>query len=299
MTAARRQLAQEGTVVLEQSDTKPSVTTIRLRYSPGKKRSIQRLRGARRKLYRRYLSWAFDYALCGRAAEEAVLASAQAVASEAALWVPPQKVGAITEVLDYTIAPRTLDVLAFALEPSTAANPVAITWEVKNIHSWIYPWAPELWELLVKVAELAESGAPVLPVIVCPRAAWQTWQMAQDVGFFTVQLGRQIFSPEVPEEDFKRVVDEFALVIERFAGVDSHVVAFLTKTMRRAPPPPPPKEETTWIDRAVDRFRALASTILRFESLASSLPDETRAKVWEGARAALRAEAGWPVRGGW
>lgn len=299
LTAARRSLADSGEIVVERSETNPPVTTVRLPYLKGKKRTMERLRGERRKLYRKYLSWASDTALCGRHAEAVVFESAKGVASEAALWVPPQKVGTITEVLGHSIAPRTLDVLIFALDPETVARPVAIGVEVKNVHSWIYPWAPELWELLVKAATLADQGASILPVLVCPRASWQTWQFAQDCGFFTIQLGRQIFNPTVPAEEFDHVAAEFQLVIERHGGPDPHVQSFLTKTLRRTPPPSPPDEDIPWFCRQVTRFRTLAKTVLQFNGLAQPLPDDARSAVWHGARSALQSRAEWPLLRGW
>jgi hypothetical protein len=125
-----------------------------------------------------------------------------------------------------------------------------------------------------------------------------TWQMAQDIGFFTVQMTRQIFHPDVPEDEFQEVIDEFALVIERTEGPDEHVTSFLTKTLRRNPPPtPPPDEDIEWFARQADRFAHLAPVILRFDPLADTLSN--RSHIWDAARGALKSSIDWPQVAGW
>lgn len=299
LTAARRQLVESGDVIVETSEHAQPVVTIRRPFEQGNKRRVERLRGARRKLYRKYIGWSQDQVLCGRHAEQVVLESARGAASGAGLFVPKQRVGHITGVLGRSIAPRTLDVLVHVLEPQTVQLECSVVVEVKNIHRWVYPWAPELWELLTKAADLAQQGAAVLPLLVCPRAAYQTWQFAKDTGFFTAQLGHQILHPDVPEADFDEVVSEFALVIQRHEGPHEHVLSFFEKTLRYSPPPTPPPEDVPWFQRQVERFRHIAPTIARFDALAENLPDDARSRVWDGARKALASGCAWPLGRGW
>lgn len=299
LTAARRALAESGSIVVEHSAHDQPVVTIRLPFSQGTKRQVERLRGSKRKLYRKYIGWSQDQRLCGQHAEKVVLETAQSAATSAGLYVPPQQVGRITRVQGADISPNTLDVLVHVLDTDTIGLACSAVIEVKNIHTWIYPWAGELWGLLVKAASLATQGAAVLPLFVCARAAFPTWRLAQDVGFFTIQMTHQMFHPDVPADDVQHVVDEFGLLINRHAGPHEHIQSFFLKTLRYSPPPTPPPKDVPWYERQVERFRHLAPTILRFDALAESLPDDTRSRVWAGARSALASQSEWPLLRSW
>jgi hypothetical protein len=162
---ARRSLAADNLIVEEVTHHHPPVTTIRLPFPPGRKRELERLRGERRKAYRTYLSWAQDSRLCGKHAERVVLESAQSAASDAGLWVPPQVVGEIHTILGASSSRGPLDEVVYAhvlADPKPTADAILAV-EVKNIHTWIYPWSKELWELLVKAAEVA-LDIPVMPL---------------------------------------------------------------------------------------------------------------------------------------
>src|SRR5947209_4048010 len=82
---ARRQLREEGRIVEDVSKHRPPVHLIRLEYPEGEVRRLQRLAGSKRKLYRKYLAWVGDQALCGRHGERVVLDSMQLAASDAGL----------------------------------------------------------------------------------------------------------------------------------------------------------------------------------------------------------------------
>jgi hypothetical protein len=296
--SARRALRTEGLIIEETSRQTPPVTTVRVPYPPGRKRELQRLLGRRRKAYRKYLSWAGDLNLCGRQAERVVLASARAAASDAGLWVPPQAVGEINEVRGVPLQRGSLDALAHILDLTNVASHASLVIEVKNIHRWIYPQAPELWELLVKAAELA-INTPVLPVLACVRSAWQTGQLAKDIGFFTCQFRTQLFSPSINEQDFNDFVDEFGLDIIRHDGPLESVMSFLTKTLRLSPPPTPPEQDIPWYQRQVERFQAIAQVVLDHEALAGTLTADGRRSVFASFRASARDATDWPAVGGW
>ena len=96
---ARQQLRDENLIHDHMSRHRVPVSTVRLPFPPGRKRELERLAGRRSKKFQKFLSWAGDRALCGRHAERVVFDSAQAVAGEVGLYVPPdQRLGDIDEV---------------------------------------------------------------------------------------------------------------------------------------------------------------------------------------------------------
>jgi hypothetical protein len=138
LTGARRTLIEEGLIEVDTSHTYPSVVTIRAPIAAGQKRRIERLRGEKRKSYRRYLSWAGDVSLCGRHAERIVLESLRAAAGSAHLFVPPQTAGRISRIRGVDL-PGTLDAIAFITDLPDGLTDAAMPIEVKNVHDWIYP----------------------------------------------------------------------------------------------------------------------------------------------------------------
>jgi hypothetical protein len=294
---ARRTLEEEGLILPDVSAQNPPVVGVRIPFPEGRKREFERLRGRRRKAYRKYLGWAGDQSLCGKHAERVVLDSLHDAASAAGLFVPPQTVGRIEEVRG--IRPRgPLDALAYILDlPDAQDPPVPLVIEVKNIRGWVYPYTQELWELLVKAAEIAQT-TEVMPILTCVRTAYQTGQMARDTGFLAMQLWDQLFSPSIPSDEFQQVKDEFALPIMQHEGSHPNVKSFPTKVLRSRPTGPPP-EDIEWYRRQIDRFREISPVILRFDALAGDLDGPTRRSVFGGFRSAARATMAWPSVGGW
>jgi hypothetical protein len=111
LSGARRRLRAEGKIIVEESNHSASpVRMLRLPYVEGSKRGQERLLGRRRKVYRKFLSWTADSRLCGKHAEHVVLASLEAAASDAGLYVPKQSVGEISAIngVDLSGAPARL-----------------------------------------------------------------------------------------------------------------------------------------------------------------------------------------------
>ncbi|HEY3212384.1 MAG TPA: hypothetical protein VGL16_04155 [Actinomycetota bacterium] len=299
LNGARRALVDEGLIVEETTEHELPVTTVRLPFEAGRKRELERLRGKRRKDYRRYIAWAQDGNLCGKHAERVVLESASAVASEAGLWVPPQRVGQLNEVNGIALSRGPLDVLAHVLAIPEPRADATLVIEVKNIHSWVYPWTSELWELLVKAAEFAEQ-TDVLPLLVCVRAAYQTNQLAKDIGFFCCYLGSQVFNPDIDGGEFQAMIDEFGLAIIQHEGPHEAVTTFLTRTLRRTPPLSPPEEDVPWYRRQVSRLKDTAPVILRYQALADgALEGAARSATFKAFRSDVHAVMTWPPVGGW
>jgi hypothetical protein len=295
--AARRTLIESEAILYESTRHTTPVVTVRLPAPAGKVKDMARLRGQRRKEYRRYLSWAVDYDLCGKIAEQVVMQTARMFQSEAGVWVPPQQDGDVTEVAGIRIT-GSFDGLAYILDTRTISRVASLVIEVKNINGWVYPWAKELWELLVRAARLAEE-TPVVPLFVCMRTAWQTWQMAQDIGFMQVQLTRQVFSPSIDRTAFATVISEFGLLASQAAAPDEHVASYLKSTLRRNPPVSPPAEDIEFWERSMLRFRELAPVILRFDALAGDLPDDARSRLFAAFKVAAGSAMLWTTVKGW
>jgi len=294
LNAARQKLRSEGAIIEETTRHAVPVTTVRLPYPAGRQKELQRLAGRRRKKFRKYLAWTGNPALCGHHAERVVFESTQAVATDAGLYVPKQPLGKITEV-DGVEVPRgrTFDVLAHVLELPRLQSHTPLVFEVKNIHRWIYPWAKELWELLIKAAELSLT-IPVLPALVCVRYQYATQRMAQDIGFLVAGMRDQLFSPAIDERQFAAVRDEFGLAILRHDGPKDEVMNF-GRFIRQTPA----KEADPWYRRQVPRFRALARIILDHDSLAESLPEDARTRVFARFRAQVLQAQGLTFIRGW
>jgi hypothetical protein len=275
LSGARRSLRAEEKIVEEVSKQRPPVHMVRLPYPEQGRRDLERLVGRRRKAYRKYLSWTNDQRLCGKHAEKVVYASAREAATEAGLVVPRQTVGEVSEVGGVDVTRGPLDGYAHLLELPDIRSEVVMVIEVKNINTWIYPNRRELWELLVKAADLAEHML-VLPVIVCMRAAWQTTQMAKDIGFLACQMIEQVFSPSIPEEEFRGVVDDFGLTARRMEGAHDGVVSFLTRVPRMNPPPSEPRTDELFYRRQAERFRALREIVAAHDALGTALGDTAR-----------------------
>lgn len=296
---ARESLASSNLILVERTKHSIPVVTIRLPFPQNRKKELTRLRGFRRKLYRNYLKWTNDQILYGKHAERVVLDSLKAVASEAALHVPPQVPGSIDQIKGVQVSPGPLDAFAYILELPHLGYEVTLVAEVKNINDWIYPWTKELWELLVKAAHLA-TYIPVLPVLVCMRWAYPTSNMAKDIGFFTVQTRNQLFNPVIPKDEFQELVDDFGLTIIQHEGPLNEIKDFFTKPFRQSPPPTPPLgEDIPWYKRQANRFQTMAPTILAYQNLANSVPGDIRSNMFKGFKAASLATLRWPSVRGW
>lgn len=290
--AARVQLVADGKIIVDTSKQLVNpVVTVRLPFPKGRVKELGRLRGARRKAYRKFLSWATDQPLCGSHAERVVIDTARMASSDASLFVPKQRVGDVDEVAGLPIV-GTFDGLAYLLDPETIAREASLVFEVKNVNDWLYPWQQEPWELLVRAARIADQ-TPIVPVLVCARAAYQTWNMSQDLGFHLFQFQNQLFNPSIDAEEFDALVAEFGLPAERGEAPHPHVWSLLTKTIRGAPPSPPREEGIEFWQRQLDRFRTVAPVISRFDVLAKKINDDARKRSYAAFKAAVAPVITW------
>ena len=226
-----RYLGERGStsapVVLDETAHSAPVRTLRVPTN-GNKTRVEKLRGQKRKLYRRYISWTQDERLCGKHGEKVVEASFRAASGAAGLWLPAQTVGNVTRVAGKLVPEgHTVDMWGWLADdlkgqPPRFTTPVVV--EIKNKRRWLYADAPELWELLVKAALLVtEHDIAVLPILACSWSGPTAWWMAYDVGYFTAQMHVQVFSPEIDETAFDEVVEETGLLIARHDGPVDHM----------------------------------------------------------------------------
>jgi hypothetical protein len=296
---ARRSLREEGRIVEDISSQRPPVHLIRLEYPPGEKRRLERLTGSKRKLYRKYLSWAGDQVVCGKHGERVVFDSLTSAASDAGLYVPQQTPGAVAAVRGVPIARGPADGLAHVMDRQTALEVAVLLIEVKNINTWIYPRAPELWQLLVKAATLATT-TPVVPLLLCVRYAYLAQRMAADIGFFLCAMRDQIFSPSIDADEFASVAEEFGLLMVQHAGPSEPITSFLRSTLRRSPPMSPPYgEDIEWCRRQAERFQVIAPVILDHSVLAEDLNVDTRRQVFRSFATNAVHACTWETLRGW
>jgi hypothetical protein len=296
---SRKSLAISSQIIEERTTHTIPVVTVRLPFPPNRIKEITRLRGRRRKLYRKYLGWANDEKLCGKHAERVVLDSFESSASKAGLYVPAQVPGRIAQIMSFQVPRGPLDLFAHILELPEVRSDVTLVVEVKNINGWIYPWTKELWELLVKVAHLA-AHISVVPLLVCMRAVPIILNMAEDIGFFFAQTREQLFSNSILVDDFQEVVNDFGLTIIQHEGPLDSIKNFLTKTLRLSPPwSPPYNEDIQWYKRQAHRFQIIAPVILHYQNLANTLSEDARSRMFSSFRVAALAALQWPAVRGW
>jgi hypothetical protein len=146
--------------------------------------------------------------LIGPAGEEAVR---RAIIESAALQPATSGAGEVRELLGVSL-PGPLDSAGYlvALDAQGLPQPaVTLLFEVKNLRTWIYPGAEELYQLLHKAVVLHTSrpDQPIVPVFVCRMAHETTFWMSQQLGFITIGMGIQ-YVGTVDEEALLEVRNE-------------------------------------------------------------------------------------------
>lgn len=176
-----------------------------------KTRKVSEASARKRLLYARYIGWAQTTAkrpsLIGRAGER-VAHSSLLDAASAGYRVDPS-IGNVRTLLGRDVPGGPLDFGAhlITLNNGVPGPTITIAGEVKNIREWIYPQAPEIFQLLDKAATLqVSSGAQILPVLVCRRVHYTAGLMAKQLGFFIASANSQFILPH--EEADERLLSE-------------------------------------------------------------------------------------------
>ena len=117
-------------------------------------------------------------------------------------------------------------------------SPVTVLFEVKNLRSWIYPSAKDLYQLLHKavVLQTAHPDQPIVPVFVCRKAHKTTFWMAQQLGFITIDMGIQ-YAGDIKEAELLEVRNELHFRdLARGKGPSIRVQDRLSNTLPRTSP---------------------------------------------------------------
>jgi hypothetical protein len=206
LSTARIELLRSGRIVDLSEGTRGGreVVIIHPAETSRRKTAIAHASSRKRILTARYLSWAQGTpsrpGVIGPAAEQVVHESLK----ESATYrlVNPSG-GQVSKFLGYALdGPLDNAVILTPInDDELPETPVAVPIEVKNVRDWIYPSSQELYQLLDKAAKLKQSHPElqIVPVLVCRRAHYTAYKMAQDLGFFIVQTRRQYIGSVDPE----------------------------------------------------------------------------------------------------
>jgi len=218
------------------------------------------------------------------------------------IWLPPNaKPGQITQLQGTPVSiGGPLDHAGFWAQdphdPTAGWIPFAV--EVKNIRGWIYPWDPEIWDLLAKVASFPD----VVPVLVARKMHYISFRMLKDLGGLGTQTGKQLFAD--------RGTTRASIDPDRFAEVTSGLSLRDCKLVDPTSPSSRLQKffgETAYklIDGASlavnsqARWQATAPIVAQFAELRDdTLPMSRRTDLWkafgrEVERAGLMGEGGW------
>lgn len=244
VTTALRELRDAGQIVWAQTPTRGgrAVTTIQPSDTRNRTTKIDVAAGRKRLLYTRYESWAqgtkrYPQGLIGPAGEQALRS---AISASGALQPASPGAGEVTRLLGVTL-PGSLDSGGYLVPLSAGGlpqSPVTVLFEVKNLRSWIYPSAKELYQLLHKavVLQTAHPEQPIVPVFVCRRAHKTTFWMAQQLGFVTIEMGIQ-FVGDVTEDELLEVRNELHFQdLARGHGPSLRIQDRLSDTLPRTSP---------------------------------------------------------------
>lgn len=180
----------------------------------GRGTKIDKAAARKRLLYGRYQGWAsgtqrHPQGLIGPAGEAATRGGI--LASEVVIPIASDA-GEVSNVLGVAV-PGPLDSAGFIVPIDHRGVPgaaVTLLFEVKNLRQWIYPSAPELYQLLSKAVTVqqARPDAPVLPILVCRRAHPTLFWMASQLGFIAIPMDRQFIGPHIEESKYLEVHNE-------------------------------------------------------------------------------------------
>lgn len=138
------------------------------------------------------------------------------------------------------VAGGALDLVAqLILEGDELETVITVTIEVKNLRAWIYPNAPELFQLLDKAARLQASHPRrrFMPILICRRAQYLTFCMAKHLGFFVLIFDRRFASQPIQphwtvnSDHVKEVREELGYVFALTAEAMPHLTRQFERTV--------------------------------------------------------------------
>lgn len=220
----------------------------------GRRTAVAAAARRKRALYARYLSWAgssvrYPNGLLGPAGETA---TRTAILASAALQPATPQAGPVARILGVRL-PGEADSGGFMnpIIQGIPQPPVTLLFEVKNIRDWIYPSNSELFQVLRKgiVLQQANPTVPVVPILVCRKAQKTAFYMAQQLGFFVIDMGAQFVGTNVTETALLEVRNGLAFGDLRLGNGPSVRVQ---DRLSRHLPPYIHQYATTWARTALD-----------------------------------------------
>lgn len=216
VTTALNRLTRSGVVVRDTAAARGGHEVETIQPADQHRRGTRIAHAARRKrlLAARYAGWAqgtkrHPHGLIGPAGEAAV----RAALVEVETFMPVmQGAGEVASLLGVKLpGPADSGGLVVPVVDGIPGRPVTVLVEVKNVRSWIYPSAAELYQLLHKgcLLQQAQPDQPLVPVLVCRRAHPKTFTMARQLGFFVIATSRQyVVGDDLEETDVVEVRTE-------------------------------------------------------------------------------------------
>jgi hypothetical protein len=215
---------------------------------------IDRAAARKRLLYGRYLGWAtgtirHPKGLVGPAGEAATRSAI--LASGVVIPAVPGAAG-VSRILNVHLS-GPLDSAGYTIPLDAAGlpgEPVTLLFEVKNLRNWLYPTAPEPFQLLSKAVHVqrAQPDEAIVPILVCRKAHTTTFWMAKQLGFMVIDMERQ-FIGAVDEDKILEVRNELQFNdLTRGDGPSARVRDRLSGTVRTRCP----EFASTWRTTALD-----------------------------------------------
>lgn len=158
--------------------------------------AVKEAAARKRLLQARYLSWAVTLNLLGPAGERATHTALMETAPRVGYRVELPSGGPVNSLFGEPIEGGALDNAAHLQvvdDRGIATGVVTVLIEVKNVRERIYADSERLHPLLYKAASLKRRfpDVDVVPILVCRRAAYNTFTMAKAFGFYVADAKAQ------------------------------------------------------------------------------------------------------------
>ena len=252
LAQARKNLLRKSVIQRESRPTRGgrSVDTFSLTNSTASRRSVEKAAARKRTLTARYLQWAsgtpgqgLHTGIVGSSLENILHESIRASSPSLGYRLNNPDTGKTEQIYDMTFGGSLDNACVWHDDDHNAVFQIVV--EAKNLREWIYPWSPELYQLLSKSARLApfaeDAGQLIVPVLVCRRAHPTLFYMAKDLGFHVVDTTKQLINFGLvagSEED--RLVNEVRAelgmldILDHDGKYERIVNQFVTTIPRRA-----------------------------------------------------------------
>jgi hypothetical protein len=233
--------------------------------------AVTRVASHKRKLYRTFLGWASSQT-CGDVGERVVAATLHSLAGKY-IWLDPAGRGNVRALDGENVPGGPLDHAGhFAVDPSDPTKgfvPFAV--EDKNVRSTLYPWAPEVWDLLGKVGAFPDR----VPILVTRGIHSWTFDLFATIGAVARPTQNQWFSPTIDRTRFADVTAQLglhdAVQLENPDAPNRAVENFFTQTLHK---PAAASDDTRGLMvRQAERWTRSAEVCARFIDLRRSSDD--------------------------